>query len=109
MQIFGILGSDDLDRTKTTIGSKVLGHVSQQILAAELVLDFRKCVGNVVELERKKRPSTGGIRYALENLIVLRLYAADIRTDCINHNFRPLRHFDGFLTRHPTLVVVAVT
>src|SRR5262249_33521065 len=48
MQVLWILRGDDLDRTEASVGSKVLGHVGEQVLATQFVLDLGECIRHVV-------------------------------------------------------------
>ena len=53
--------------------------------------------------------SAGSIGDAFENFVSRTLGAADVGADGVDDGFGALRHFDRFLARYVTLVVVAIT
>src|SRR6266496_112462 len=108
--LHSLVGSQNINRPIPPVVSEICRTVGQRILTAQVILNLRKSVGDILRLKRSKRAPAGCVGNAFQYLVVpVRIARARIiRTDRINDDVSSERHFDGFLAGNVTLVVVAV-
>src|SRR5664279_1923293 len=98
----------NLNSVILAIGLQVRRLVGDGVLTAQLVLNLRKSVGDVLDLEREKGAAAGLFGKVLEHLVALQFLSTGVGGDGVNNDFGLLRHLDGFFARDPALVVVAI-
>ena len=67
--------------------AQILRLVGDHVLAAQLVLNFRKGVGNLFNAEREKHPAAGGFGVAHQHLVALSVRAGDVGADDVDDDF----------------------
>src|SRR5215469_6697554 len=98
----------DFDRAVVAVVLQVGRAIGDGVLAAQFVLNFGEGVGDIANLERVKRASTGGVGDAVENFVAFSSGAADVGADRIDDGLGALRHFDGLFTGDVALVVFTI-
>src|SRR5450755_391348 len=68
----------NLNRVILAVGLQVGGLVGNRVLAAQLVLNLREGVGNVLDFEREKRAASGFVGKMFQHLVALELLSAGV-------------------------------
>ena len=98
----------DLDGVITAISGESRGMIGERILAAQLVLNFGKSIGNFGDLEWEEGAAPGGFGDVFQDFVAFIVRAGDIGADGVNDHFSTLRHFDGFFAGYVALIVFTV-
>src|SRR4029077_7421205 len=105
-QIFVIIGND-FNCAEVAVCFKVCRPVGKRVLAAQLLLDFGKCVRPAAHLKWKKCSPPGGVGNALQYSVARALGSTDVSADRVHDHRSPLRHLNGLLASYMTVSVVA--
>src|SRR5581483_9018387 len=103
-----LLVSSDFDAAVATIGVEIGRLVGDDVLAAQLFFDSSEGMSDVLHLERKECPATGGFGQLLEILVASEDQAAIVGRDRVDEYSRPLRHLDCLSAGYLALVVFPI-